>query len=316
MVQRDDLMLRLTAISYAAATINLYEWRSLDGAALPAFTAGAHVDLHLPNGLVRQYSLANSQHEPDRYVVGVKLDAASRGGSRFLHETLRVGDVIKVSVPRNNFPLQEAAGMSVFLAGGIGITPIRCMIDRLSALGRHWKLYYSVRQRPEAAFMRELLAHGEDVVLHVDEEKRGFLDVAHAMRQAPADAHLYCCGPLPMLAAFEAATAERPRSHVHLEYFSSAVPAAAEGEFMVRLDKSGREIAVPKGCSILTALQEAGIDVPFSCAQGVCGACETRVLQGLPDHRDMILSETEKAANNVMMICCSGSHTPLLVLDL
>jgi ferredoxin-NADP reductase len=311
------LDLRLTAISFGADSIHLFELRAPDGASLPPFTAGAHIDLHLPNGTMRQYSLCNPQTERHRYVVGVKRDPASRGGSQFMHEALRVGTVLRVGVPRNNFRLDEDAEHSVFVAGGIGVTPIRCMIDRLRRLGRSWELHYGVRRRAEAVFLEEFQADGERLQLHVDAESPGvFLDIAGIVAAAPADAQLYCCGPGPMLAAFETAAAARPDGNVHVEYFASSTPVAAEGGFSVRMAKTGRMVAVAPGQTILDALQAAGVDAPFSCAQGVCGACETRVLEGLPDHRDMILSPQEKAANRTMMICCSGSKTPLLVLDI
>jgi tetrachlorobenzoquinone reductase len=310
-----SLLLRLHAIVFAAEGTHLYELQAPDGSSLPAFTAGAHLDLHLPNGMMRQYSLSNSQDERHRYVIGVKRDGASRGGSRFIHEDLRVGTLLKTSVPRNNFPLAEDAVHSVFFAGGIGVTPIHSMTDRLRSLGSRWDLHYGVRRRGEAVFLDEFQA-GDRLHLHVDEECAGApLDIAGLVAAAPQEAHLYCCGPLPMLKAFEAATASRPPGHVHVEYFSSDSPIAAEGGFTVRMAKSGRELAVRPGQTILDALKEHGIDVPFSCAQGVCGACETRVLDGIPNHRDMILSKQEKDANRTMMICCSGSKTPLLILD-
>jgi vanillate O-demethylase ferredoxin subunit len=234
-----------------------------------------------------------------------------------MHETLRVGTTLRVSVPRNNFKLAEDAKHSVLVAGGIGVTPIRCMVDRLRHLGRSWELHYGVRRRAEAAFLDDFQADPSPLHLHVDEETPGvLLDIPGIVDAAPADAHLYCCGPGPMLAAFETATVGRPETHVHVEYFSSSVPVAAAGGFSVRMAKSGRVIAVSPGETILEALHAAGVDAPFSCGQGVCGACETKVVDGVPDHRDMILSPQEKASNRSMMICCSGSRTPELVLDI
>jgi tetrachlorobenzoquinone reductase len=311
------LELRLTSIAFAAEGIHLYDFRAPDGSQLPAFTAGSHIDIHLPNNVMRQYSLCNPQTERHRYVIGVKRDPASRGGSRFMHEDLRVGTRLRVSTPRNNFPLAEDAGHSVFVAGGIGVTPIMCMIERLRYLGRSWELHYGVRRRNEAVFLDAFKTDPSRLHLHVDEELPGVLmDVAGVVGGAPESAHLYCCGPLPMLKAFETAAATRPEKHVHVEYFSSDVAAAVEGGFSVRMAKSGRMVAVAPGQTILNALKAAGADAPFSCAQGVCGACETRVLDGVPDHRDMILSAQEKAAGRTMMICCSGSKTPILVLDI
>ena len=308
------LRLRLQRITYAAADINLYEFRSPEGAQLPAFAAGAHVDLHLPNGLTRQYSLSNSQDERDRYVIGVKKDASSRGGSRCVHEQLRVGMIVPVGAPRNNFPLHEEATHSVLIAGGIGITPIACMVRRLRDRGLSWELHYSARRREEAAFLDQLGA--QHVQLHIDEERGGaFLDIQAIVRHADTNAHLYCCGPAPMLDAFESAALGRPPGQIHVERFSPA-KAAGGGAFFVELAKSGRRIFVEPGQSITDALRSHGVEVQTSCEQGICGTCETRVLAGRPDHRDELLSDSEKAANDVMMICCSGSKDDLLVLDL
>src|ERR1700722_9433302 len=308
--------MRLTAITYAAEQVHLYEFRPVSGASVPPFTAGAHVDLHLPNGLVRQYSIANAQGERHRYVLGVKRDAAGRGGSRFLHDDLRVGTVVKVGGPRNNFPLVEAAAHSVLIAGGIGVTPIVSMVARLRSLARPWELHYAVRRRGEAAFLDELLAGDGHVRLHVDEEQGNMIDVAAIVRAAPEEAHLYCCGPTPMLEAFAAAAASRPAERVHLEYFSSAVAPAVESGFIVELARSKVRVEVPPGQTILEALRARGLEVQSSCEQGICGSCETRVLAGEPDHRDMLLSDEEKAPNQVVMICCSGSRSAILVLDL
>ena len=310
----EPLRLRLCRITYAAAEINLYEFRSPDGAQLPAFTAGAHVDLHLPNGLTRQYSLLNAQDERDRYVVGVKKDASSRGGSRCVHEQLRAGMIVPVGAPRNNFALHEEAAHSVLMAGGIGITPIACMVSRLRDRGLSWELHYSVRRREEAAFLDELGT--QNVHLHIDEERGGaFMDIQAIVRQAAAGAHLYCCGPAPMLDAFESAASGRPLGQVHLERFSAA-KVAGGGAFFVELARSGRRIFVEPGETIADALRAQGVEVQTSCEQGICGTCETRVLAGRPEHRDELLSEGEKAANHVMMICCSRSKDDLLVLDL
>jgi vanillate O-demethylase ferredoxin subunit len=309
------LRARLTAIRYAAEGIHLYEFSPVDGAALPAFTAGAHIDLHLPNGLVRQYSLCNPQEETHRYVVGIKRDPTSRGGSSYVHEQLRVGAILQVSAPRNHFALHEEARHTVLIAGGIGVTPIACMAQRLRALGAPHEVHYSVRKRDEAAFIDVL--SGPRLHLHVDAEN-GNAPVAlkDIVEGAPQDAHLYCCGPAPMLDAFEAAAAGRPDGHVHLERFSAAAPVVADGGYSVQLARSGRTIRIARGNTILDTLREEGVEVQASCEQGICGSCETRVLAGRPDHRDSLLSEEEKRSNKVMMVCCSGSHDPLLVLDL
>ena len=308
--------MRLVAIRYAAEQVHLYEFRPVSGAPVPRFTAGAHVDLHLPNGLVRQYSIANGEEERHRYLLGVKREAEGRGGSRFIHDELRVGAVLAVGGPRNNFPVVEAAAHSVFVAGGIGVTPIVSMIARLRALGRSWELHYAVRRRSEAAFFDELRPGGGRVQLHVDEEQGGVLDVARLVRAAADDAHLYCCGPAPMLDAFTAAAVSRPAQHVHLEHFSAVTPPAGGSGFIVELARSKLWVSIAPGQTILDGLRARGLEVQASCEQGICGSCETRVLAGEPDHRDMLLSPEEKAANEVMMICCSGSRSAVLVLDL
>lgn len=309
------LRARLTAIRYAAEGIHLYEFRALDGGALPPFTAGAHIDLHLPNGLVRQYSLCNPQQDTHCYVVGIKRDPASRGGSTWIHEQLKAGTVLQLGSPRNHFVLHEEARHTVLIAGGIGVTPIACMAQRLRVLGASFEVHYSVRKRDEAAFLDVL--SGANLHLHVDGENANRpMDLAGIVSQVPHDAHLYCCGPGPMLDAFEAACAGRPSSHVHLERFSAAAPVAADGGFTVQLARTGRSIRIAQGCTILDTLREEGVSVQASCEQGICGSCETRVLSGRPDHRDSLLSDEEKAANKVMMVCCSGSKDDVLVLDL
>lgn len=309
------LDMRLTAVQYAARGIHFYELRAPDGRPLPGFTPGAHVDLHLPNGLVRQYSLVNAPEDRSRYLLGVKRDPAGRGGSAFMHDELRVGTVLQVGAPRNHFALHENAVHSVFVAGGIGITPIACMVRRLRALGRSFALHYSVRQREEAALLDEL--DGEGLHLHVDAEQAGaLLDVAAIVKAAPAGAHLYCCGPAPMLDVFEQAAADRPAGLCHVERFAPAQESASAGGYTVRLAASRRSLRVAPGQTLLEALRAGGVRVNTSCEQGICGSCETRVLEGTPDHRDSLLSEEERRANNVMMVCCSGSLSGQLVLDL
>jgi vanillate O-demethylase ferredoxin subunit len=308
------LRLRLVRIEYAATAIHVYEFRDPGGAALPPFEAGAHVDLHLGDGLVRQYSLLNPPGERHRYVVAIKRDANSRGGSARAHEALHVGDLVDVGAPRCHFALDETRAHSVLIAGGIGITPIACMAQRLRALGRPFELHYSVRRRDEAALLDVL--SGTDLRLHVDEEEGRLLDIAAVVRGAPADAAVYCCGPAPMLDAFERAARARPGLAWRVEHFTPVAEAANEGGFNVRLAASSRNVFVPAGQTILEALRDAGLDVPSSCEQGICGTCETRVISGCPDHRDALLSDDEKRSNKTMMICCSGSLSDELVLDL
>jgi ferredoxin-NADP reductase len=307
---------RVTAIRYAARDTHLYEFTRLDGQPLPSYTPGAHIDLHLPNGLVRQYSLIEAEPDPLHYTIGVKRDPASRGGSRYVHDELRVGRTLKISAPRNNFPLVEEAGHVLLLAGGIGITPIWCMVQRLEKLGRSWTLYYATRSRSDMAFLQALEAMA-GAQFHFDDESAGkFLDVAAIVAEAPKDAHLYCCGPTPMLKAFESATADWPRAQVHIEYFTPKQEADKKGGFVVELARSGQEFVIPEGKSILQVLLDAGVDVDYSCELGICGACEQRVISGIPEHRDAILTEEEQASNTKVMICCAGCKSERLVLDL
>ncbi|MFH0302366.1 PDR/VanB family oxidoreductase [Bradyrhizobium sp. 31Argb] len=315
------MQVRVKRISYEAERINSYALVAPGGDDLIAFTAGSHIDLHLANGMIRSYSLVNDSRERHRYVVAVNKDAASRGGSSFIHDTVRAGDIITISHPRNNFVLEENATHSVLIAGGIGITPLLSMIRRLQTLGRSWKLFYAARTRSAAAFIDELHALRPDIHrnLHVnfDQEPAGcMLDLAEIVKNAPADAHLYCCGPVSMLEAFEAATADRPAGQVHVEYFKAKEKPAVEGGFEVRLARSGLTITVQSGQTILQALLDAGITANYACSEGVCGTCETRVIEGIPDHRDQFLSNEERAANKTIMICCSGSKSSTLVLDL
>ena len=309
---------RLTAIRFAARETNIYEFQRLDGGPLPAYTPGAHIDVHLPNGIIRNYSLLIAKPDPHVYTIGVKRDPASRGGSRHIHDDLRVGTVLKISAPRNNFPLKEDAAHAVLFAGGIGITPIWCMVQRLEELGRAWQLYYSCRSRADAAFLQALEAMtSKSAHLHFDDEAKGkFLDIPGILADAPKDAHLYCCGPAPMLKAFEEATANWPREQVHVEYFTAKQAPDRKGGFTVELARSKQEFFIPEGKTILQVLLDEGIDVDYSCELGICGACEQRVISGEPEHRDAILTEEEQAENQRVMICCSGCKTERLVLDL
>jgi tetrachlorobenzoquinone reductase len=308
----------LAEIETVARDTNVYTFRRPDGGALPPYQPGAHIDIHLPNGLIRQFSLLNPNDDPESYAVGIKLDAASRGGSRYIFDELRVGNTVKISAPRNNFPLVENAEHVVLFAGGIGITPIWCMAQRLNAQNRPWELYYSCRSRADMAFVATLEAFGpERVHLHLDDEADGkFLDLAGAIAKAPTNAHFYCCGPNPMLKAFEDAAAGRPKHNVHVEYFTPKAEAATAGGFWVELARSGEEYYIPEGKKILEVLYEAGIDVDYSCELGICGECVTRVISGIPEHRDSVLSEEEQAANDKVMICCAGCKSERLVLDM
>lgn len=314
------ISVRIKSIIFEAENTHSYVLQAVNGT-LPPFTAGAHVDLHLGNGMIRSYSLLNDPSDTSRYVIGVKRDAGGRGGSRFVHDTLRAGDTITISRPTNNFEFDEDAPRSIFVAGGIGITPILAMIRRAAALRKPWRLHYAARTRRDAAYLDQLTAlnagSDADVQLTFDQEPGScMLDIAMIVEAAAPDAHLYCCGPLPMLDAFERAAQSRPRRTVHVEYFSAKEESAVQGGFDVRLQRSGRNVPVQPGKTILEALLDAGVNVSYACSEGVCGTCEIKVIDGIPDHRDAFLSDAEKADNRQIMVCCSGSKSPVLVLDL
>jgi ferredoxin-NADP reductase len=271
--------------------------------------------------MLRSYSLSNSCAERGRYVVGVLRDRASRGGSRCVHEALRIGMKLVISVPSNNFVLQEDANHSVLVAGGIGITPLLCMARRLVALGRSFEMIYSARSRGGAAFVAELQSLGMPLHLHFDNEQGGPPDLRALLARRSPDArtHYYACGPAVMLDAFEKICAELGHVEAHIERFTAVEIAAsvdARTSYAVELKRSNKTITITPEKSLLDTLLDAGIDVPFSCSEGVCGTCETKVLSGEPDHRDSVLSAKERASNTVMMLCVSGCKSERLVLDL
>ncbi len=311
-----SLNLRVQAIRYAARDTYLLELVSPEGAALPGASPGAHIDLHLGNGLTRSYSLLCSGARLDHYSVGVKLDPRGCGGSRYVHEQLRVGALIGVSEPRNHFPLKEDAAHTILIAGGIGITPVWCMARRLEALGASWELWYGARTRADAAFLSEIEALAGKVRLHFDDEAGKVLDIARIVDAAAKDVHLYCCGPAPMLDAYESVVAGRDPGTVHLERFAAKQAAARDGGFVVSLARSGKELTVPAGASILKVLLDNGVAVDFSCQEGICGCCEVAVLEGEVDHRDAVLTDEERSRSQTMMVCCSGAKRGRLVLDL
>lgn len=320
MSRTDLLPVRVHSVTYEAEDVRSFELRSPAGGDLPRYTAGAHLDVLLPGGIERSYSLLDPGLEPRRYRIGVQRSATSRGGSAFMFEGLKVGDIIQVTAPSNSFELFEEAPLSVLIAGGIGITPLWCMVQRLEQLGRRWQLYYATRTRERGAFLEPLRqlesrSPGRLVTVFDQEPGASMLDLRAIVASHGPHAHFYCCGPAGMLSAFEAATAAVPASQVHVEYFS-AMQAPARGGFEVVLSRSGTTLFVPDDSTILQTLLARGLEVPRSCMSGVCGTCETAVLEGEPDHRDQVLSDRERASNKKMMICCSGSLGPRLVLDL
>jgi ferredoxin-NADP reductase len=308
-------------LRHEADDIISVDLRPVEGVEFPAFEAGSHIDLHLPNGMVRSYSLSNNCQERGRYVVGVLKDRASRGGSRCVHEQLRIGMRITISAPRNNFPLHESASHSVLVAGGIGVTPMMCMARRLKDEGRSFEFLYFARSRQSAAFAAEIEALGVPVTWHFDDEKGGPPDLTALLgrRAVASGEHYYACGPAVMLDNFEKTCAALGHTNAHIERFTAVeVAAAADAKttFTVELRRSGQTFEVTPDTTLHKRLIEINADVPFSCEEGICGSCETKVLEGIPDHRDMVLTDAERAANTAMMVCVSGCKSDRLVLDI
>jgi tetrachlorobenzoquinone reductase len=319
----ETLVVRVRTIALEAEGVQSFELASANpDQALPAYLAGAHIDVHMRTGVVRSYSLCNTWRDGASYVIAVGHDPKSRGGSRFMLESLRVGETLTIGYPRNNFPLAEASFHHVFVAGGIGITPIWNLIQEASARGNSWELLYCARSRKHAAFLAHLekaaANSGGKIQLHFDSEAGGVADIDSYLSRVPSLSHAYCCGPSAMLDVFLAATAKHlPCGHAHIEYFKAAETPSREGaSFKVRLARSGRSFDVPEGKTLLDVLLDAEVDVSFSCMDGICGSCEVKVLEGTPDHRDGVLSEARKRANDAVIVCCSRSKTDELVLDL
>ncbi|GAA3194506.1 PDR/VanB family oxidoreductase [Actinocorallia longicatena] len=302
-----------TPVADGVVTLTL---RDPAGRRLPDWAPGAHVDLVLSNGLTRQYSLCGDRWDSRSYRVGVLREPDGRGGSAFIHDELVVGDHIGLGGPRNAFRLVPAPRY-LFVAGGIGVTPILPMLTAAERLGADWRLIYGGRTRTSMAFLDELAEHGDRITV-VPQDEHGLIDVASLVAEAGPGTRIYCCGPAPLLAAVETACAGLPTGVLRTERFSAPETAgsAEDREFSVELSRSGRTLSVPPGRSILDACADAGLNVLSSCAQGLCGTCETTVLAGLPDHRDSLLDDAERAAGDCMFICVSRARTDLLVLDL
>jgi ferredoxin-NADP reductase len=285
------------------------------GEELPAWTPGAHVDLVLGPDLTRQYSLCGSPADRTRWRVGVLFDQGGRGGSRHVHERLEVGSRLPVRGPRNHFPL-VVSERYLFIAGGIGITPLMPMVAEAEQSGADWMLFYGGRRRGSMAFVDELAGYGDRVVLRPEDEY-GLLDLATILAPQPGTA-VYSCGPEALLQAVEQQCAAWPPGSLHVERFAAKpVDEGAEATtFEVVCQRSGITVTVPADRSILEVVQDAGVNALSSCLEGVCGTCETPVVEGIPDHRDSLLSDEEKEAGDYMMICVSRAKSSRLVLDL
>ena len=317
-----ELTVRVARKAAEAVDICTYELVDVNGASLPAFSAGSHIDVHLPNGFTRQYSLCNDPTESHRYLIGVLRDPTSRGGSQAMHELVDVGQTLRISAPKNHFPLAHEAKRSVLLAGGIGVTPILCMAERLAISGGDFEMHYCTRSRDRAAFHDRIAASAfaDKVRFHFDDGGAAQkLDIPALLDAPQAGVHVYVCGPKGFMDAVLGTARSRgwPEAQLHYEFFSAeVVKSEADGSFQVRLASSGRIVVVPKDQTVVQALAQAGVEVQTSCEQGVCGTCLTRVLEGEPDHRDMYLTPEEQAKNDQFTPCCSRSKSAVLVLDL
>jgi ferredoxin-NADP reductase len=313
-----DLRLRVEAIDTPADGVRRLRLVDPSGTALPAWLPGAHIDLHLGD-LVRQYSLCGDPSETGTWSVAVLREPEGRGGSTYVHDKLAVGDLVQVRGPRNHFPLVPAPRY-VFIAGGIGITPLLPMIRAAEAAGAEWRLAYGGRTRGSMAFAEDLVAtYGERVTLHPQDEV-GLLPLADLLPAAEDGTLVYCCGPTPLLNAVSDLCADWPDGLVHMEHFApkEQLHAADDGSFEVELADSALTLTVPPDGSILQTVRAAGVNVLSSCEEGTCGTCETGLLEGAVDHRDSILTPAERAENDVLYICVSRAPAgcPRLVLEL
>ncbi|WP_028811326.1 PDR/VanB family oxidoreductase [Streptomyces flavidovirens] len=311
---RSPSSLRLLVTGRTTPAEGVVELRleALDTADLPAWTPGAHVDLVLPSGLIRQYSLCGDPADRSTYILATRLIEDGRGGSREVHEQLHEGAEVEVRGPRNRFPLTEAPSY-LFVAGGIGITPVLPMLRAAEAAGADWKLLYGGRSRASMPYVEEIgkLAAPERVTI-VAEDEAGRPDVAAALADAAEGTAVYCCGPEPLMAAVtEALPAGRT---LHLERFTPGAPSGAAGAFEVELRRTGRTVSVPADGTVLAAVRPEVPGVSYSCEQGFCGTCQQRVLEGEIDHRDELLTDSERADS--MLICVSRAYGDRLVLDL
>lgn len=321
MTAQETFEVRVVKKTTEAEGIASFELARLDGQPLPPFGAGSHIDVHVPGGLVRQYSLCNASHEQHRYRIAVLRDPTSRGGSAGMHDSVNEGDVITISTPRNHFALHPAQH-TLLLAGGIGVTPLLCMADRLARTGAGFALHYCTRSAERTAFAAEIAASAmaPHVHFHFDagaaEQK---LDLAAVLAGPGADKRVYVCGPAGFIdhVVTTAHAMGWPQDRIHLEYFAApAQDTSGDEGFEVRIASTGKTYAIAPDVSIVEALRGQGIEIMTSCEQGVCGTCITRVLEGEVDHRDMYLTDDEKASNEQFMPCCSRARSKLLVLDL
>ena len=317
-----SLAVRVLRKTIEATDITSFELAAEDGRPLPAFSAGSHVDVVLPGGLVRQYSLCNDSLETHRYLIAVLRDPASRGGSAAMHDTIAVGHPLQISPPKNYFALAQGARRSLLLAGGIGITPLLCMAERLALAGAEFELHDCTRSRERTAFVGRIAAaaFADNVHCHVDDGAAAQKLDLNTLLGSPRDGeHVYVCGPKGFMDAVlgTARSAGWPEAQLHFEFFGTAAAATTgDAPFEVQLASSGRVVPVAAGQTVVQALADVGIEVMTSCGQGVCGTCLTRLLAGEPEHRDLYLTPEEQAANDQFLPCCSRARSTRLLLDI
>jgi len=313
-----SLAMRVVRAEHVAADVRLFELRDPLGRELPAFTAGSHIKVRTPNGAVRKYSLCNDPAERNRYLIAVRRDPGGRGGSVNMVDDVRVDDELVVGTPDNAFPLEMRAPGFVFIAGGIGITPILAMIRALEADGiGTWKLHYLGRRRETTPFVDELAAQqlAGRVHVHFDDGDPAKAFDLWPILEKPSKAHVYCCGPRSLMDAVRDMTGHWNPGTIHFESFidGAAMARPDDRAFVVQLARSGTAIPVPAGTTILEALRAAGCRVPSSCESGTCGSCRTALLEGEAEHRDLVLMPDEQAGN--IMVCVSRARSERLVLD-
>ncbi len=307
---------RVVAVGHPAADVMTFGLHEADGRPLEPFAPGAHIDVQIPGGPVRQYSLCGSVVASGAYTIAVKKEPESRGGSSGMHERISVGALLSIGGPRNYFPLAPGEHPSLLIAGGIGITPITAMITELQEEKQDWTLHYCARSERHAAFHREL-AKLAGSRMHTYFSEAPILDVDALIAGQSSDTHVYCCGPNPLMDAVARATSSWPERQVHFEWFTApANDAGPNTAFEIELARSGVVLTVPSDRTILQVLRDNGYDVNSACEEGICGTCETAVVSGEPEHRDAVLSAEERAANNTMMVCVSRAKGSRLVLNL
>ncbi|RDV29237.1 oxidoreductase [Alteromonas aestuariivivens] len=320
MTQLNKTPLKVKSITQETASIRTIKLVRADGGELPAPPAGSHIMLHLPNGLVRQYSLTNAQSETDAYRLSILLDEHSRGGSAYLHQQVNVGDELVVSGPKSQFPLVLGAETSLLIGGGIGVTPLLSMAKTLHQQGQNFELHYCARHQRDAAFVKQLrnCEFADRVHFYFSRDPDGErLNFNTLLHDIVAGRHLFCCGPNAMMDAVAQAASHWPRGSVHFEKFKADNHQVYEDiPFQLVLERSNKTFTVPADKSALDVLHDNGYDIDNVCGEGICGACLINVVDGEVEHRDGILSEDEKSANDIMTLCCSRAKSDTLVIEL